>query len=200
MSVAWSGAKERTTYTKVAIILHWVIAFAILFQIVSGLQMEDLKGAEKFAAFQTHKSLGLTILILSIARLLWRIANPPPPLPAGMKSWEVAAAKFTHTALYVLMIGIPLGGWVIISTSPYNIATNWWGLFEWPRLPLHDLPIRKALNEMAKLGHGAAAWGVVALFVLHVGAVLKHMFINDDDVAGRMIPFMPKKDRGSDAL
>jgi cytochrome b561 len=193
MSGEWAGNKQRTTYTKVAIILHWVIAIAIIVQILGGWQMEDLKGAEKFAAFQTHKSLGLTILMLSVARLLWRIANPPPALPEGMKGWEIFAAKFTHVAFYVLMIGIPLGGWVIISTSPYNIATNWWGLFEWPRLPLQDLPFRKALNEAAKFGHGAAAWGVVSLFVLHIGAVLKHMFVNDDDVASRMIPFMPKK-------
>jgi cytochrome b561 len=59
------------------------------------------------------------------------------------------------------------------------------------------LPFRKALNDMAKLGHGAAAWGVVGLLVLHLGAVLKHMFINDDDVAGRMIPFLPKKERSA---
>jgi cytochrome b561 len=193
MSADWAGNKPRSSYTPVAIILHWVIAIAILLQILGGWQMEDLKGAEKFAAFQTHKSLGLTILMLSVARLLWRIANPPPALPDGMKGWEIFAAKFTHIGFYFLMIGIPLGGWIIISTSPYSIDTKWWDLFEWPRLPLHDLPFRKALNEAAKLGHGAAAWGVVVLFALHVGAVLKHLFVNDDNVASRMIPFLPKK-------
>jgi cytochrome b561 len=193
MSEAWAGNEQRSTYTKVAIALHWIIAGAIVLQILGGWQMEDLKGVEKFAAFQTHKSLGLTILILSVARLLWRIANPPPALPEGMKAWEVFAAKFTHVAFYFLMIGIPIGGWIIISTAPYNIATNWWGLFEWPRLPLADLPFRKALNEVAKTGHGAAAWGVIGLLVLHVGAVLKHMFINGDNAASRMIPFLPKK-------
>jgi cytochrome b561 len=193
MTQAWSGNAQRTTYTKVAIGLHWVIGAAIVLQILGGWQMEELKGADKFAAFQTHKSLGLTILMLSIVRLLWRIANPPPALPEDMKGWEKAAAKLTHVGFYALMIGIPIGGWIIISTSPYNIATNWWGLFEWPRLPLHDLPFRKELNSIAKAGHGAAAWGVVGLLVLHIGAVLKHMFVNDDDVASRMLPFLPKK-------
>jgi cytochrome b561 len=193
MATAWAGNQQRTTYTKVAIALHWIIGTAIILQILGGLQMEDLKGAEKFAAFQTHKSLGLTILILSIGRLLWRIANPPPALPEGMKGWEVAAAKFTHVAFYALMIGVPIGGWVIISTSPYNIATNWWGLFEWPRLPLADLPFRKALNGMAKEGHEIGAFAIIGLLVLHIGAVAKHIFVNDDDVASRMIPFMPKK-------
>ncbi|GBF59431.1 cytochrome b561 [Candidatus Phycosocius bacilliformis] len=185
-----AGTPSRQTYTLVAVVLHWVIAAAILMQILGGWAMEDLKGAEKFAAFQLHKSAGLTILLLSLLRLFWRLANPPPPLPETMKAWEVTAAKATHIALYALMIGIPLGGWVIISTSPYNIATHWWGLFEWPRLPLADLPFRKELNEMAKAGHSVAAWGVIVLFVIHVGAALKHMFINEDDVMARMLPFM----------
>jgi cytochrome b561 len=193
MSQVWAGNQQRSTYTKVAIVLHWLIAIAIGLQLLGGLQMEDLKGAEKFAAFQNHKSLGLTILVLSVARLLWRIANPPPALPADMKGWEVFAAKFTHVGFYVLMIGLPLGGWVIISTSPYNIATNWWGLFEWPRLPLHELPFRRELNEMAKQGHEIGAYAIMGLIALHVGAVIKHMFIKDDDVAARMIPFLPKK-------
>jgi cytochrome b561 len=194
MSKPWAGNAQRTTYTKIAIALHWVIGAAIVLQLLGGLQMENLKGTEKFAAFQVHKSLGLTILILSVLRLLWRIANPPPALPEGMKSWEVFAAKFTHVAFYVLMIGLPIGGWVIISTSPYNIATNFWGLFEWPRLPLGDLPFRKELNEMAKQGHAIGAFTIIGLLVLHIGAVIKHMFVNDDDVASRMIPFLPKKE------
>jgi cytochrome b561 len=110
-----------------------------------------------------------------------------------MKGWEKSAAKFTHVAFYVLMIGIPIGGWVIISTSPYNIATEWWGLFEWPKLPLSELPFRKALNEVAKSGHSAAAWGVIGLLVLHVGAAFKHMFIDADNVMARMLPFMNPK-------
>ena len=194
MAKAWEGNVQRTTYTKVAIALHWIIALAIILQLLGGLQMQDLKGAEKFAAFQSHKSLGLTILILSAARLLWRVANPPPALPTTMKAWEVAASKFTHIAFYCLMIGVPIGGWVIISTSPYNIATHWWGLFEWPRLPLGDLPFRKELNDMAKRGHEIGAFSIIGLFALHFGAVLKHMFVNDDAVASRMIPFLPTKD------
>ena len=197
MSTTWEGNKQRSTYTKVAIALHWVIGGAIMLQLLGGLQMGDLKGAEKFAAFQNHKSLGLTILMLSVARLLWRIANPPPALPEDMKRWEIFAAKVTHIGFYCLMIGVPIGGWVIISTSPYNIATNWWGLFEWPRLPLDDLPFRKSLNEMAKNGHEIGAFTIIGLLVLHIGAVIKHMFINEDDVAARMIPFLPKKEKSS---
>lgn len=185
---------RRTTYTKVAITLHWVIAGAISLQLLGGLQMEGLKDAAKFAAFQNHKSLGLTILMLSVARLAWRLANPPPALPKGMKAWEVFAAKFTHVAFYALMIGVPIGGWVIISTAPYNIATNWWGLFEWPQLPLGELPFRKALNGIAKEGHEIGAFSIIGLLALHIGAVIKHMFVNDDDVASRMIPFLPKKE------
>jgi cytochrome b561 len=193
MTQAWAGSRERTTYTTVAIILHWTIAVAIILQILGGWRMEDLEGPAKFEAFQMHKSMGITILILSVARLLWRFANPPPPLPDTMKGWEKGAAKFTHVAFYVLMIGIPIGGWVIISTSPYTIATMWWGLFEWPKLPLSELPFRKALNEAAKSGHSAGAWAVIGLLAIHVGAALKHMFIDQDNVMARMLPFMNPK-------
>jgi cytochrome b561 len=189
-----ASLQPRSTYSTVAIALHWLIAIALAFQILGGWRMEDMpSGPDKFEAFQIHKSMGLTVLFLSLIRLTWRLMNPPPPLPAGMKSWEVAAAKFTHTTLYVLMIGLPIGGWVIISTSPYNVATHWWGLFEWPKLPLGDLPFRKVLNEAAKSGHSIGAWGVIVLTALHVGAALKHMFINEDDVMSRMLPFMRPK-------
>jgi cytochrome b561 len=188
-----AALRPRTTYTRVAIALHWIIALAIVLQILGGWRMEDLEGPAKFEAFQMHKSMGLTILILSLMRLTWRIMNPPPPLPDTMKGWEVAVAKLTHWGFYVLMIGIPVGGWVIISTSPYSIATEWWGLFEWPKLPLGELPFRKALNEAAKAGHSAGAWAVIGLLALHVGGALKHMFIDDDDVMARMLPFMRPK-------
>ncbi|MEN9874468.1 MAG: hypothetical protein RL186_1365 [Pseudomonadota bacterium] len=193
MAAAGANGAGKSSYSAVAIALHWLIAAAIILQILGGWQMEELKGPDKFAAFQNHKSLGLTILLLSLLRLGWRLTHKPPALPPEMKAWEVAAAKATHIGFYVLMIGIPLGGWVIVSTAPYSIATLWWGLFEWPNLPLSDLPFRKALNGLAKTGHGAAAWAVIGLLALHIGAVIKHMFVNDDDVASRMIPFFPKK-------
>ncbi|MEN9855384.1 MAG: hypothetical protein RLZZ157_510 [Pseudomonadota bacterium] len=193
MAAAGANGAGKSSYSAVAIALHWLIAAAIILQILGGWQMEELKGPDKFAAFQNHKSLGLTILLLSLLRLGWRLTHKPPALPPEMKAWEVAAAKATHIGFYVLMIGIPLGGWVIVSTAPYSIATLWWGLFEWPNLPLADLPFRKALNGLAKTGHGAAAWAVIGLLALHIGAVIKHMFVNDDDVASRMIPFLPKK-------
>jgi cytochrome b561 len=180
-------------YTTVAIALHWLIAAAIVLQILGGWRMEDLEGAEKFEAFQVHKSAGITILLLSLVRLGWRLANPPPPLPDGMKPWEIMAAKLTHVGFYALMIGIPIGGWIIISTSPYSVTTMVWGLFEWPKLPLGDLPFKKALNEIAKSGHSAAAWATIGLLGLHVGAVLKHAFVNKDDVPGRMLPFLRAK-------
>lgn len=189
-----SGARADGTYGAVAVALHWLIAAALVWQILSGWRMEDMPPAERFAAFQIHKSAGLTILILSLARLGWRLAHPPPPPPETMKAWEKRVSMLVHAAFYVLMIGLPIGGWIIISTSPYSVTTEFWGLFEWPKLPLADLPFRKTLNAVAKSGHSAAAWGVIGLLALHTGAALKHHFIDRDGVLGRMIPMLRRRE------
>jgi cytochrome b561 len=202
----------RDRYTRVAVILHWLIAVSIIAMIPIGWWMGDTfealqnaslwvgKDAEKaatqstvFAIVQIHKSVGLTILVLSVARLVWRLMNPPPPLPPGMKGWEISLANLTHVLFYVLIIGLPLSGWVMVSASPYGLPTLWFGLFEWPHLPgLHDLApdVKKTVSSSAGFAHGRMAWGVIVLLVLHVGAALKHHFINKDTVLTRMLPFL----------
>jgi cytochrome b561 len=172
--------------------LHWVIAAFILTNLVLGWRLGSLKGMAQFEMFQLHKSIGITVLILSVARLLWRFVNPPPPLPATMKTWERLAAQGTHWFFYLMMIGMPLTGWAIVSVSPYNIPTLLWSHIPWPHIGvLHDLPTdQKAVVE--KLGgtaHWALAFGGAALIVLHVAAALKHQFVERDGVLGRMLPF-----------
>jgi len=112
---------SRTTYTTVAIAFHWVIAIMLVSMVFYGWWMEGLRdlalaGEITFAEVQTaynwHKTAGITILILSLARLAWRFTHPVPPLPAHMKPWEKILARFTHIAFYAVMIGAPIGGWV----------------------------------------------------------------------------------------
>lgn len=183
--------RDEGRYTSVAIALHWLIAAMLVVQIFGGWMMEDLPRAERFQVIQLHKSAGLTILLLTLVRLGWRLANPPPPLPAGMTGWERMAAGVTHIGFYVLILAIPLSGWVMISTTPYTIATMYWGLFEWPKIPgLADLAIRGSLNEGAESAHSALVWGAIVLWALHVGAALKHHFVNRDGVLARMLPFL----------
>ncbi|PZP38694.1 MAG: cytochrome b, partial [Pseudomonas fluorescens] len=96
--------QSRETYTKTAKLLHWVLALGIIGMLCMGLYMETLEfGALKFQLFQWHKSIGLTILMLVVVRLLWRFTNPAPMLPAHMPLWQKAAAHLTHAALYGLM-------------------------------------------------------------------------------------------------
>src|SRR5215470_17346464 len=119
-------ANERAQrYTSVAIVLHWTIAVMILGMIAAGWWMtrgEGLSaaapGTVRFAVFQLHKSFGITILLLSLARLAWRLFNPPPPDPPSLSVWEKTAALAVHWAFYGLMIVLPLTGWAVVSSSP----------------------------------------------------------------------------------
>lgn len=182
------------TYTKVAIILHWLIGLSIIALIAVGLVMgeDDLLPMNmRFAAFQLHKSLGLTVLVLSFARLLWRMTHKAPPLPNTMKPFEKWAAHIVHVLFYILMFALPLTGWVIVSTSPRNIPTIWFGLFQWPHLPIFtDAPNRGDISEGFGEVHENLAWIAITLIILHVGAALKHHFFDKDDIATRMIPWI----------
>ena len=183
--------RQRTRYSAVAMLLHWSIAALIIANLFLGWRMGFLKGLAQFDMFQLHKSVGITVLVLSIVRLVWRMLNPVPPLPAGKKGWEVAAAHVTHWAFYGLMIGLPLTGWAVVSVSPWNIPTLLWHTIPWPHIGLlHDLPInaKQAVEKVGGSIHMYFAFGGTALIVMHIGAALKHQFISRDGVLGRMVP------------
>jgi cytochrome b561 len=174
-------------------ILHWIIAALIVANLYYGWRMSFVEGMAKFTMFQLHKSVGITILLLSIVRLAWRLLNAAPELPDDMKAWERFAAHATHIFFYVMMIGMPLTGWAVVSVSPWNIPTLLWSKIPWPHITfLHSLePTAKATIEAAAGNvHMALALGGAALIVLHIGAALKHQFIVRDGVMGRMVPFL----------
>ena len=178
-------------YTTVAIGFHWLIAALILLNLVLGFRMAFVKGLAQFNIFQLHKSVGITILLLSLGRLAWRLMNPPPPERADLKPWEAAAAQAVHWAFYAIMIGMPLTGWVIVSTSPYNLPTLLYHLLPWPHLPvIHDLPTpqKTVVNSLSSTAHVVLAWSTLALLALHLGAVAKHQFLDGHPVLGRMTP------------
>jgi cytochrome b561/polyisoprenoid-binding protein YceI len=180
----------RNRYTNVAIVLHWLIAAAIIFQMVLGWRLGDApKGASTYALFQLHKSIGFTILFLSLARLVWRFTHKPPALPSHMKVWEKTASHLVHIGFYVIMIGLPLTGWLLVSTSKISIPTVLFGVIPMPHLPfLSELAVttKAMLNDAAGAGHGLLALLTCLLLVLHVGAVLKHQVIDKDNVFARM--------------
>lgn len=189
-----TGASRTThsaRYSTVAIILHWLIAAAIVFQLMLGWKMEDLKGPQGYSAIQLHKSIGITILLLSLARLGWRLGHRAPPSPPGSPAWETFAAKAVHFALYVVMIGMPLSGWIMVSASRIEIPTILYGVLPWPHLPgLPDLAAgqKEAVEGAAGLVHYFVALGAVGLLLLHLGAVFKHQFVDKDEVLSHMAP------------
>jgi cytochrome b561 len=179
-------------FSAPAILLHWTIAALILFNLYLGLRQDAEESViARFEILQLHKSIGITVLALSVLRLIWRFMNPPPPYPASMKGWEKAVASLTHWSFYGLMIGLPLLGWVIVSASVRNIPTLLYQAIPWPHLPgLMELPIetRRQITEVAGGAHGLLAWIAMALIVLHVAAALKHQFVTKDGVLYRMAP------------
>lgn len=185
-------------YTKTAITLHWVIAVAILAQLGTGIVM-GYKLVDKsllFPMFQFHKSLGLTVLVLSLFRLFWRMAHRPPPLPVHMPLWEIWAARLSHYALYFLMIAVPFSGWVIVSSSSFSFPTEWFWTFTWPHLPGFenmDEGLKGDFNEWSESLHIYMAYATLALLFAHVGAALKHHFHDKDEVFHHMIPAIKPK-------
>lgn len=188
-------------YTAVAIALHWAIAAAIVLNLGLGWWMheaieESAWAARAIAAFQLHKSIGLTVLGLSLLRLAWRLAHRPPPLPDGMRVWERLAARAVHWAFYGLMIALPLSGWLYASTQwredqPLAVPTLWFGLFEVPHLlGLDELPAprRASLAGPLEDTHEALAWIMAGLLALHVVAALKHHWLDRDGVLASMRP------------
>jgi cytochrome b561/polyisoprenoid-binding protein YceI len=190
-------------YTAFAIVLHWAIAFAIVFNLVIGFWMHITAehggaSAAVFEAFQLHKSVGLTVLALSLVRLGWRLTHKPPPLPSHMPSWEQAAARATHWAFYFLMITLPLSGWLYVSAGwshegerPFNVPTIYFGLFQVPHLfglAEQSNAARSDAAEAAFTAHWVFAYAAIALAVLHIAAALKHQFFDSDETLAHMLP------------
>jgi cytochrome b561 len=177
-------------YSHIAILLHWVIAALILTNLGLGWWMQTLDGLSQFEKFQLHKSIGVLVLLLSVARLLWRMTHAAPPYPATMKPWEKLAASSVHWAFYGIMIGLPMTGWLVVSTSTFNLPTLLFHTVPWPHLPVHDLAMdaRMQVNHLSAGAHKLLGYGTAALIALHVGAALKHQFVTGDKVLSRMVP------------
>ncbi len=178
-----SAEASSSRYTAVAIALHWAMAALLLFMIWLGWNME-----ENEARFQLHKSIGITILFLALARLAWRFVNPPPALPEGVPKPEKTASHAVHIAFYALMIGIPLGGWLMVSVSPFQVSTVLYGIVSWPHLPFTESLIGEDLYNFVEFFHSKGAWVIIGLLALHIAGALKHEFGADDGVLKRMLP------------
>jgi len=188
----------RGDYSGFAKLLHWLIALLIAGMVGLGVYMTDVEGdfQYKLWLYQLHKSFGVTLFALVLIRLAWRQISPPPVMPADMSVWERRAAKSAHSALYVLMLALPLSGWARVSASPLSIPTEVFGLFTLPHIPwLASLPseTKQAWEPVFQTVHWAIAWVLVAVVAVHALAALRHALILKDDVMQRMLPGRARK-------
>jgi cytochrome b561 len=184
---------ETTRYTRMAIALHWLIALAVITNVVLALTWPYLADDNVRPVIDTHKSIGVTVLGLAIMRLLWRSSHRPPPLPSGYAKWEVRASKVTHALLYVLIFAMPLTGWIMDSAWK-DAATHpmaWFGLFQWPRIGFImqlDPAVREPLHSIFGAMHIWLSYLLYVLFALHVAGALKHQLIDGERELQRMLP------------
>ena len=167
-------------YNTVARALHWVIALLVVGNLIGGFVHEAFEHVVRI--IPVHKAVGLTILALSLLRLAWRIAARPPALPAEMPLWERGSAHVIHAMFYVLMIAMPLSGWLFSSAGKYPLT--WFGLFDVPKFAVAK---DSTLYAVTHGGHMAMAWLFLALVVLHVTAALRHHLVLKDTVLRRML-------------
>lgn len=171
-------------YHPVAIALHWIIALAALAQLALGWWMIDLPKSPpglRAGWFNVHKSIGLTIGLLMLVRIGWRLRHRPPTLPASLPTWQVRAAHASHLLLYVCLIVLPVTGYLGSSFTRYPIKYFGMTLPHWG----WDAP---ALKEICSQVHFATVCLLMAVLALHVAAALKHLLIARDGVFQRMWP------------
>lgn len=196
---AWArGHTRRRVYSPVGVAFHWIVAAMILFQLWWGWRIGRMPvGPDKLDAYETHTQVGLTILVLALLRLVWRLMIPGPINDADKPGWESKAAYLNHVALYVCLIGLPLSGWVMLSATAREYELTVAGVIPWPQLPLGDVspPRRWAIEAWAEQVHWGFIVAVLILIPLHVAATLKHELVDRDDVLRGMLPGLRTAER-----
>ncbi|HPG95561.1 MAG TPA: cytochrome b [Dokdonella sp.] len=168
---------------SVAQLLHWLMALAIIGNGIVGLVMDEMpRGMSKLNTFAIHKSIGLTVLALLVLRASWRLFDRKPD-DEPMPRWQRLAAHATHGVLYLLMLAIPLSGWIYNSAHGY--ALQWFKLFNLPALSEKN----DALSDFAGDAHEILFWVLVVVLVAHVGGALVHHWFERDNTLLRMLPF-----------
>lgn len=177
----WMNSTER--YGAVSRTLHWLVVALIITQVVLAKTAEGLpNGIEKLATLSQHKSIGMLVLMLALARIAWRLFSPGPRAPSGSPAWQRAAAGASHGLLYLLLLLQPLTGWLMSSTKNYPVS--FFGWFQFPDLVGASEVWHERLEEI----HEFLAGTIIAIAVLHAAAALYHHFVLRDGVLRRMLP------------
>ena len=189
MSTSATTAKSTDVgrYSTVAIVLHWLLGLSIFALFALGIYMRELPfSPTRLKLYNYHKWAGITFLILTVLRLLWRFTHRPPALPKAieqaMPSWQTKVYHATHHALYLLFFAVPLIGWAYSSAAGFPVVL--FGVIPLPDLLAVDKEFAKQIKEL----HEVSAFALMALALLHIGAALKHQFIDRDNLVSRMLP------------
>ena len=178
-----------STYTRTAIVLHWLTLLLVVCGFSLGRWMVGLPIAPRtLSIYAYHKWIGITVFLVTIARLAWRFAHPMPLL-AAMPRWQRRAAATSHVLLYALLVAIPISGWSYSTASGVQVV--YLGLVALPDL----VPKDKALAAFLKAVHYTLNFTLVALVLVHAGAALKHRFVDRDLALWRMLPTGPRPDK-----
>ena len=177
-------ASAVARYTQSAIMLHWLTVLLIFVTFPLGVYVHELAFSPfKLQLASYHKWIGVTILLLTVFRLAWRMLHKPPPLPETIPVWQQRAAQGLHHLLYLLLLVIPVSGWLMSSAK--GVPVVYFGLVQLPDLAGKD----KELGDMLQEIHEALNLGMLALVIMHIAAAFKHQFIDKDSLMLRMSPF-----------
>src|SRR4051812_30768426 len=175
-------------YTATAIALHWVIFVLIACGFALAVYMVDLPlSPQKLKYFSWHKWLGVTVVLLALARVAWRGTHGAPPHTPAMPRWQERAAAILHGALYALIVVIPVTGWLYSSAA--GVPTVYLGVIALPDVVMKD----KALAELLKSVHVTLNYTLLSLVLMHVAAALQHHFVVRDNVLARMVPWVRRR-------
>ena len=178
------GSLDPARYSRVAILLHWVIAALIVVNLYLGLFHEDASKPVRASMMFYHKAIGLTVLALTLLRLAWRLGHRPPPYDVAMNRWEMGLARVTHWTFYFMLFALPLSGWLLISTGGRPIS--WFGIFAIPALPISH---GDDAHDLWDSVHVLLGWAMLVLVVLHIVGALKHQLQGHRQIFGRMAPW-----------
>jgi cytochrome b561 len=164
--------------------LHWLVVLAVLCQLTLGFVLGSVSSETPFWAelFPVHTTLGLSIFMVMVLRLLWRIANPVPELPNTLMPWQKKLARANHGLFYILLIGLPIGGYFLVSAHGHSVP------FFGTQLPA-AIQENEALQSRLGTMHAVGAFVLIVLVVFHVAAALRHAWLLKDGVLRRMTPF-----------
>jgi cytochrome b561 len=190
--MATLASPDLARYSRVAVWLHWIIAALIVVNLLLGFFHEDFERPVRSVMMGWHKSIGFTVIGLTLVRILWRLTHRPPAFDPAMRGWEVGLARLVHGLFYLLLLAIPLTGWLIVSTGAKVNPTSVYWLFDIGSLPVTP---GKPIHEFAEKAHELLGYAMLTLLALHVGGALKHHLQGHRHLIGRMAPWARASDR-----